>query len=74
MCYDYDNLFEMDEDQLSLKKNVGLQDIRNELGWMDLNTLVSCVELSKEYFDKNQFHSLPKHNENKKGFSDERTL
>lgn len=74
VCYDYDNLFEMDDEQLSLKKNVSIKDIQDQLGYMSINTLVTCVEITKEYFDRDQYHSLPKHNENKKGFSDERTL
>ena len=53
MCYDYDNLFEIDEEQLSLKRGISQSELHSQLGWMKLDVLLPCIEITNDYFGKN---------------------
>lgn len=77
VCYDYDDLFEMDEEQFSLKKDVSLCEVEKQLGWMDLDLLVSSMQVAKSYFDKekeeNNYLHIAKQTQKRENLN-ERTL
>lgn len=77
MCYEYDYLYEMDEEQLSVKKDVSLYEIEKELGWLPIDILVESIKISNDFFEKtNEKPSSKKAPEknSKSGKTDERTL
>lgn len=74
VCYDYDDLFEMDDQQLSLKKEVTFDKIEKELAWLPFDIFQSSLEISKDFFDNFVCQNLPKQLNSKRDFAHERTL
>lgn len=50
MCYDYDDLFDMTEDKIIMKKNVPHDEMKSQLGYMSLALIVPCTKISQDYF------------------------
>ena len=75
VCYDYDDLFEMDDEQLSLKKDVSLNEVESQLGWMNYDLLVSSLKVGKSYFKQISDNlKLAIQKPIKREFTNERTL
>lgn len=75
VCYDYDDLFEMDDEQLNLKKDVSLNEVESQLGWMNYDLLVSSLKVGKSYFKQSSDNlNLAIQKPIKREFTNERTL
>lgn len=51
MCYDYDNLFEINNEKIVVKHNVPKEEIKSQLGYMPTNLLVASCKVAKNYFN-----------------------
>lgn len=51
MICDYDNLFELKGEKLSLKKEVQANELKSQLSYMPTGLLIASCKVSKKYFN-----------------------